>query len=363
MSIFGLLGRLESQGVWDTMTKEVVGINAPKIAVTRTNTERLDVAVSEIGNTIGAFGTGYLLDQALGKTFKSAQAAGGNAARWAVLGRSGAMFSAIFAIMWAMPFIRNYITAKRTGSVKFTDVIGAKGLQKNPQEDVQGAIQGYRNRALAILGLGALGVLAAAGGALLAIRRGSGLGVFKGLFGNETLARNLLLKNGSFGDFGGMKALLFWGVPAYGGWIQASRDPYEKKEQLLKFGNFVACFFGPQLLFDKYFHGKFKNLLPEGVEATYKGITEALKTAAEGPGRARLQEALKFWKVKSLGGLLTSIVLLGVMPPLINIWLTGQRVRRDAARQQQQAATQPLLAQGLRVRKSFAQWGARSAQA
>lgn len=356
MSFFSLLGRLESQGVWDTMTKEVVGINAPKIAITRTNTERLDVAVSEIGNTIGAFGTGLAMDRFLGKAFSGAQAAGGKSAQWAVLGRSTALFSAIFAIMWAMPFIRNYVTAKRTGNVNFTDVIGAKGIVRSSERDVQDAVAGYRNKALGILGLGLAGAVAGAGGAMLAIRRGAGLGVLTKLFSNGWLNRNLLLKNGSFNDFAGLKALLFWGVPAYGGWIHASRDPYEKKEQLLKFGSFVGSFFGPQLLFDRYFKGKFARLLPDGVEATYKDMTAAL---AKAPGNARLQEALKFWKIKSLGGLATSILLLGVTPPLINIWLTSRRIRRDAAKQAAPVPAPLLAGPALTRHKSFTEWGRR----
>ena len=41
-----LLGRMESAPVMEMMTKEVVGINAPKIAITRSNDERVDVATS-----------------------------------------------------------------------------------------------------------------------------------------------------------------------------------------------------------------------------------------------------------------------------------------------------------------------------
>lgn len=357
MSLYGLLGQLESRTVLDTMTKEVVGINLPKIAVTRNNTERLDVAFSEIGNTMASFGAGGLLNAGLNKTFAKAQRAGN---QWAVLGRSAALYSTIFSLMWAMPFIRNYLTAKRTGHTTFTQVIGANGAsQGNQQADLASALADYKHKTLSILGLGAAGTLLAIGGSKLAIAKGLGRNLLEALHKSPKLAGNLLLKDGSFSNFSGLKALLFWGVPAYGGWIHAARDPYEKKEQLLKFASFMACFSGPQLLFDRHFKSKFDHLLPQGVNATYKGITQALKKETDTATRQKLTQALKAWQNKSLGGLLTSVVLLGTMPPLMNIVLTKRRLARDTS----QGATPMLNAfaspNGNLQRATFSQWGQR----
>lgn len=353
MTLYGLLGQLESRAVLDTITKEVVGINAPKIAVTRSNTERLDVATSEIGNTVAAFGLGGLLNYGLGRLFKKAQAEGASqlSKNWAVLARSGAIYSTIFALMWAMPFIRNYLTAKRTGSTEFTEVIGAKKTAQN-QANLHKALSDYKRKIAAILGLGLAGAAMFTGLGKLAVARKWGMGVLKTLFDKPRLAANLLLKNGSFNSFSGTQAVLFWGVPAYGGWIQASRDPYEKKEQVLKFLNFVTCFSLPQVLANSYFGKKLEGLLPAGVEHTYKDITTRLSGETK-------DRALKLWGRKNLTGLLASIVLLGVMPPLMNIFLTKRRLDRAG---NLQAAAPPALSAGPSgglAHKSFAQWGVR----
>jgi hypothetical protein len=84
----------------------------------------MDIAISAVGNMGAAFGAGALVDRMAARFFKKAQQAGQkagqklgkDAARWAVIGRSGVIFSTVFSLMWAMPFVRNYIMAKRTGS-------------------------------------------------------------------------------------------------------------------------------------------------------------------------------------------------------------------------------------------------------
>jgi hypothetical protein len=342
------LGALESFPVLDTVTKEVVGINIPKIVVTRSDTERLDVAVSEIGNTV-AFGVGGVLaDQVFRKAFESAQSAGASAfqKQCATVGRSFGIYSVIFSLMWAMPFVRNYITARKTGSVKFTDVIESgyskkSGDQHEHKSVLQDALADYRGRVLTILGLGMGGAIASVGLGRLAASSQQQIGKsFLNKFCTSRMGENLLLKGGQFAKFGGWPALLFWGVPAYGGWLHASRDPYEKKEQVLKFANFVACFFGPPVLMNRWFQNKCQQAFPRTKlkEWSYEAINNAFSANS-----AAQQKALGLWAKKNLVGLGSSILLLGTMPQLMNIYLTKRRIQRDLQARQVQSTHKPNL--------------------
>lgn len=353
------LSALEKSPVLDTMAKEVIGINLPKVAFTRTQDETVDVAINEFGNTVGFVGAGMGMEALLNEVFNSKLAtnlrAKGGDRLWEHLGRSAAIFSAVFAVMWAMPFVRNYFTAWRTGQVDYTDVIGASSVSQPRSPEVQQRLLSYKlteykNTILKILGLGALGAAAGVGGSLAAMRAGLKPGAIV-----QWIGRNLGLAKGAFSDFAGWKALLFWGVPAYGGWIHASRDPYEKKEQVLKFINFVACFIGPQMLMKKLFKAQFAKILPAGVSATFSDISKHLT----GPALAKATRLKIFQEVAGLG---SSILLLGVSPAVLNIFLTNRRLAHDeallAARQQQ--FTGRLSAEneapGSLQRKSFEQF-------
>jgi len=317
----------------DTISKEVVD-NHIKIGITRSNTERFDVAVCELGNTAAAFGTGGLLSWLMGKFYKKAMTPGVNpvARNWAVFGRSAALFAAISAFMWAMPYIRNYITAWKTGSLKFTEVIGADKFKRGENKQaVQTAMDDYAQRAWKLLAIGGGIAGAVLLGTRLAIVKKAGLGILNTLFKNKRLNGHLLLKDGSFTDFAGTKAVLFWGIPSFGGWIQASRDGFEKKEQALRLGAFIVSYTGPQYLARRYFESKFKPLLPAGVESTYKSISEALAREASPILQQNLKKAMGTWKKRTLWGLLASFAMQSTLPQLINIMLTKQRVTRSKA--------------------------------
>lgn len=331
------LSGLESKPLWDTMAKEVVGINAPKVVFTRSNEEKFDVAVNELGNTVGFVGAGLVLDKVLQKVFDSVKdkpwAQAQAAKTWETLGRSAAIYSTIFAVMWAMPFLRNYMTAKRTGQVDYTEVIGASPRKKEGATQQQARLNKklaeYKLKIGQILGLGALGTALGVGGSLLAMNRGVGLNKV-----GDWIVRNLALKGGAFSDFSGWKALLFWGVPAYGGWIHASRDPFEKKEQVFKFANFVFCFIGPQMLIKKIFQSKFSKLLGEGVATSFENLKVLEKTLAPEVVKA----ATKLKVFQEVVGLVSSIVLLGVSPAVLNIALTKRRLAKAEASQPHFAA-------------------------
>jgi hypothetical protein len=291
--------------------------------------------------------------------------------------------------MWAMPFVRNYVTAKRTGTDQFADVITkrpqAVGLPAPP--DLQASLNRYKKQIATILGLGALGSVLSLGVGFLGIRKGCGEKLLPKLLeegrsvydalrahnalkpliaskpGEATSLRqravklagqikldSLLLKDGKFSNFSGLPALLFWGLPAYGGWIHASRDHYEKREQLIKFANFVACFFGPSVLLGRYFQGQFAKRFKEVPGFSYQAIEKAFD--ANNPRR---REALSLWAGKVGLSLLSSVALLGVMPQWISIKMTQYRMQR-ARREQAEGQNFQQPPNNLH-RKTYPQWG------
>ena len=341
-----ILGSIDKIPLLDTLSKEALGVNAPRVAFTRSNDERMDVATSALGNMLGAFGIGAGLDRLLKTIFKKAVSTGaGSARQWAAAGSSLAIYSAVFSIMWAMPFIRNYVTAKRTGKTSYSEVIGSNAGKKDDAATLQKSLENYSCKAISILGLGLAGTLAATLGAKAAIRRGVS---FERLGKAGRIIAKWGLKDGSFNDFKGLRAVMFWGVPAYAGWIHAARDKYEIKEQILKFAAFAFSFLVPQKLMDRFYAGKFASLQEKGLDVTYENIIHHLSGTAQ-------KDAIRHWAQRNLLGLASAIVLLGTLPTVLNITLTKKRLSREQ---------QPKLQPGnspLR-RKPFEIWGQRPEQ-
>jgi|GEM_PF-2159243 len=337
MSFFSRLGWLENNGLWDTAIKEIVGSNFAKILLARTWDERLDVGSCELGCTIGVFGSGLILDKLLGALFKKAQARGGTAEKWAVLGRSAALFSLVSSVMWGMPFVRNYLTAKRTGSTNFTEVIGAKQQSAAQKDSSKNSIAEYRNKSLEILGLGLGGAALATGTSWIAIHKGIGLGPIAKLIEKRVFKNAFILKDGQFKHLTGLPALLFWGLPSYGGLLQASRDKYERKEHLLKLAMFIGFFFVPPFIFKALFNKQVQkaaakglpHLLKEGATSYKALIAEIEKNAPGTQKRQVLDKLMTAWKIKSLGGLSISLFLFGTIPQLMNIKLTRMRLAKN----------------------------------
>lgn len=356
-TVYKKLGYLEAHSINDTLAKEVLGINIPKILCTRTMNEKVDVATSEVGNTIAFTAGGLLLNKVL--DFSFTQAKKGIRLPVAQKGeefwRSTALYSAIFSLMWAMPFIRNYITAKRTGFTDFSSFIVDKpqfAKNKSNTDQLESSLQGYQKKAKSILGMGALGAFLSIAMGTMSLRTGLGMKQVESLINSPSLYhslhkklglpqipenlwqkvfkgvtdirfQDLLLKKGQFSNFSGLPALLFWGVPAYGGWIHASRDPYEKKEQLLKFASFTACFFVMPLLIKKVIDRLFHSHFPEVSTINYQTIQKTFAKQTK-----ILEAALFLWATRYVASLGSSILLLGVMPQLINIKLTEKRLKR-----------------------------------
>jgi hypothetical protein len=65
---------------------------------------------------------------------------------------------------------------------------------------------------------------------------------------------------GAYQIGGGWPTLLFWGLPAYLGWIHASRSSNERRERILQMGNSIFWFFGMPVLGKRLWNRKFINL-------------------------------------------------------------------------------------------------------
>ncbi len=359
-SLVNTFTRLERDPVIEVMTKEVLGINVPKTAIVRSGNEMADVAFNEFGNTVGFFGGGFLLDRLLNRVYRGV---GSDAVSvlWKHTGKSVALCSVLFSLMWAMPFFRNYLTAVRTGTDNYAQVIGSGNLSrpKDP-EAFEKRKAGYLKTAFSTLGIGLGVAVSSVIGSRLAIRRGIAL-TSGGKLGEALKSPGKLgawaldkirLAGGKFREFGDVHAALFWGLPAYGGWIHASRDKYERKEQVLKAANFFVWFFALPFAIRRAFVSKFPQQVRKVMQDQGKSrITRELIEASGLKGAAK-DNAVKLWVRQSVTSLVSSLVLLGVSPTVLNIWLTKQRLARQQGQPEAQFSGAAIPSGQLR-HKSF----------
>ncbi|MEZ4574715.1 MAG: hypothetical protein R2857_07350 [Vampirovibrionales bacterium] len=102
--------------------------------MTRTTREKMDVAVCELGNTVGFFGLlwggGALVDKLLKHNGLNVINQPGVLSRGRVA-KSLLLIPPLFAFMAAMPFIRNAYTAYSSGTTNFKNLITRQGQSPN----------------------------------------------------------------------------------------------------------------------------------------------------------------------------------------------------------------------------------------
>lgn len=231
---------IEDVGVYGVIGKEFFGINLPKMIKVRNWDEFKDSATNELTNTVGYFGLGALTSWAYGKLLPATHnltAFQGNAR---VMGKSLAMCATLGSFIWAVPFIRNYATALRTGTTKFTRLIGETDLlSKQSPEEFKREKKRFFNTIVGVFGSG----LVASAAILMATRGIMKRGAFKAPQWLKGMGEALTFKDGNFKNMNNAHAAWFWGLPCYLGLIQASREPHEKVEQAIKAANFFTMFF------------------------------------------------------------------------------------------------------------------------
>lgn len=341
---------LNADKTFKALGVEVLSINTPKIMITRTPQERLDVSVSEIGNTVGFFsilwGGGRLID-GLFKAFKLPINPNPNLINKGRVIKSALLIPTMCAFMYAMPFYRNAFTAWSSNTTDFRNLITDKNLSNTGEDGL--VITGQRSaKSLAMVkeqvnkgnrvmltGLG----LSLLGGALGNFLFKGNSSQFKpmlkqmGMHHSLKKTLNLLCLPGpkatELNDFG---AIMYWGAPCYLGWIAASRDQFEAKEMILKFINFNVMYLLPDWALNRlpYFKNGSKQLAKQLPQFYQNGKFSYphWKAAKRYQKTPLLKKALAFENTKTMTKFATTTAFMAVFPALLNIWLTHQRIKR-----------------------------------
>ncbi len=374
---------LEKNPLAETVFKDVLGFNVPKIIFTRTPSERLDVATLELSNTAITVGLSLLLPQlvrglvqrvsAIPKAELVGKAAADISAK-ARLARLGASFGFMFpfaSAFWAAVFFRNYLTVERSNTANFEALIGLEKKGEAQQKRTPEEEKRYQlHMAWKVLGIGTALGLASGLGFSLAARR----------YGKEALPKSLewlfskfhlrgeaggkiadqkgffqklgavIKGNGANQVNDGLATFLFWLAPAYLGWLHAARGPNEFKEQALKAANGVLWFsiFTPMVV-KPIFSRFFKKVTGETASGTSDSILRRLigKISGNGvvptyeqilthPRYAPVRDQLMKLKNKQFGiGLAITVLMLGASPQILNIFLTRRRYEQEQNEKQQ----------------------------
>jgi hypothetical protein len=270
------LSGLEKRPLAELLFKDVLAFNVPKISLTRTWAECLDTATLELANSSitllsslavppllrrpASWLSGIPMEKLNGVLSKTANTP-------VKLARLGIAFGFLFpfaAAFWAIPFFRNWLTMERTQSGDFESMIGFKDKgkeQQKPTRSFEEEKDYHKNKALNILLTGvSLGVASLVGLSTAARRManagtgslwGKARNVLENRYGKawENFANNYDLKGESANQVApGGAQLLFWGLPAYVGWIHAARGNNERRERTLQaFNGMFWFFFGGKL--------------------------------------------------------------------------------------------------------------------
>lgn len=301
------LAALEKHPLAELLFKDVTAFNIPKIALSRTWKERWDTATLELSNSgitllsslflprlvrwpvhqLSQLSQHYAGIDVLKEEFSKVtpRLAGKNLlpAKMARMGASFGFFFPFAAAFWAAPFARNWLTMKRTQSANFESMIGFKEARSHqPKRTLQEEMGYQRNTALKTLAAGfGLGMASLLTGGLLARRLGknlqgglaqklsSGQGqkVFEGFFKAFDLKGNQV--NGQ------TATLLFWGMPAYLGWIHGARSGNERRERVIQSANAIFWFFFASKLTTPLWRKGYENALKSGTIAKCKQILDA----------------------------------------------------------------------------------------
>jgi hypothetical protein len=287
----GFLPMLERQPLAELVFKDIAAFNAPKIALCRTWKERWDTATLELSNTgITLFsslflpkllrkpveGLSKISTKTLGREIPFAELAKtSNAEKMARMGVSFGFFFPFAAAFWAAPFFRNWLTLKRTQSANFESIIGFDGVKSNkPQRSVQEEMSYQKRSALKVFAIGAaLGAASLVSfGYAAKVLGGHAKGKFvptlkkrletflerKGSRQWNWFFNHFDLKGKSANQIEGVPAqLIFWGLPAYLGWVHGARSNNERRERVLQSANALFWFFAAPKLSNALWDGRF----------------------------------------------------------------------------------------------------------
>ena len=388
------LSGLEKRPLAELLFKDVMAFNVPKIALTRTWDECADTATLELANSAitllsslsvppvvrrpVSWLSGIPLHELKNTVSKQATTP-------VKLARLGASFGFLFpfaSAFWAVPFARNLLTLQRTQSANFESIIGFENPDSNqPKRSFEEEKRYQKNMAWRIfLGGMSLGAASVVGFSLGARRAAAATQE-----GSKTWVANLLenrhpklwqkffdgydLKGDSANQVApGGAQLIFWGIPAYLGWVHAARGKNERRERTLQAINGVFWFFfgskvkvvlfnrtdskrkeaGEPEFWKKEFLEKLagKTLPAQDWKAHFRENADFMKTLRnqlKDLSYADIQEnaldktseayqklvKLKSWKF-AVSGLATPIIALALVQ-FINFAITAQKIKQQGA--------------------------------
>jgi hypothetical protein len=305
------LASLEKHPLAELLFKDVTAFNIPKIALSRTWKERWDTATLELSNSgitllsslflprlvrwpvnrLAQLSEHYAGKDVLKEEFSKVQPrlAGKNLlpAKMARMGASFGFFFPFAAAFWAAPFARNWLTMKRTQSANFESMIGFNEVNAHqPKRTLQEEMAYQRNAALKTMATGlGLGIASLLTGGLLARRLGKSLrenlqdGLVQKLSSGqgakmfERFFRTFDLKGNQVN--GQTATLVFWGLPAYLGWVHGARSGNERRERVIQSANAIFWFFFASKLTTPLWRKGYKELLKPETLAKCKQILDA----------------------------------------------------------------------------------------
>lgn len=243
---------------WKALGVEVLGVNLPKVTIVRTKNEALDVGVNQFGNTLGFFGGIWAGSSLLKRIPLHPDPAVISKGR---VMKSFVLIPPLVAFMVAMPFFRNAFTAWYTGTTDYQDLVTkpskGQGIPLKEREKARRIIRENSEKGATILSVGLLvglmGFLWSRSLGSIRMFRGAKLVPALDKTWFRRLIKAFCLTGPKATEFDNLRAVLYWGVPAYMGWIAASRDRSEIKEQLLKMANFIAAYMLTDKLINRYF--------------------------------------------------------------------------------------------------------------
>jgi hypothetical protein len=349
-AVSNFIGFIKTNPTMGVLAYEVAAVNLPKTSLSylRNSKEGQDTLFNEAVNTAGFFGGFYGLSALYSKWLKKLNLSIVEQALEPLskgrLAKSVALISFAFTFMLSTPFLRNAYSAWKFKSVDFKSLIEKeKSTPATAQAQEMEARQFIRKNLVIGTSL-ILGGLAAGAGLFYALAKHPALAFNKQttqtMFGK--IAQFFTL-DGRHGDgIGGMKAVAFWGLPAYVGWMAGARDRYEFLETGLKFASFTLSFAGIDALLNGYHLKRFAALKKSAVlnteiekafynKKTGQFIYENLKQLPELLSRFKGLEAVLGRESALFTGIFALKILTSLVIPFgINAYFTNKRIAHDA---------------------------------
>ncbi len=379
---------MERNQLSDILIKDLLGFNMPRmtVAAMRSTGDFLDTTRMELSNTsvtvLGSLTVPFFMrhlaamvsgmpqktlkklghDATLRKTATAAQKMGHLA------GSLGFLVPFAFAFA-STPYLRNWITLKQAGTANFEEIIGLgkspKGHHNDRSYKEELAFQLGKVRDLNLIGVGLGAVTTILLGLkarnLAAKSRKAGAKVAHKTI-NKLFNAFHLSGNNANQITGDLSVFIWWLLPAYTGYILASRGKHERRENIIKTVNSLLWFTIFNRIFTKPHFGKLFRTAQKRLGVTLaKGPTLFKNTAgARKKGLAKLGAWVKHqsqlpkwvpgWQAianlektnpnayhhlarlrtnRDLSLLAISIVMLATTPAVLNVILTRARVKAE----------------------------------